>query len=526
MAYLLSLAVNLLSVGGLVLGLIIAEGAIAVGAGVTVTALGVKINKRKKEIAARNAKAEEPEEETPAEEITAEEPVEEAPEVAAEPIEEAPEPEPVQMESYEPVTEPEQEMDKEFNKYSSTHDDDVAEIKRHLEESRKEIGQETPVPEGDGQSWDQVKDYNGAVMPIVAVAGDDEDDDDEGDDEPEPAADDELKTIIDEEGNELQLTYRRSFSAKLIQSDKILKDYYALIVSALLSYKKVKSRMSWSCESFTLGRKTIAKLVVRGKTLALYLALDPKAQDAKYFVRDCSEKKKYESVPSMIRIKSTRAVKYARELIAKMLEGVARVEEPKMDEIAYEKTSALVGKGLIKVIANGGKAVLSDDLMREIAATQDKDGHRYKVSFQAKIIRADDKVQEYYSALKNELLAFKKIKPRMSWSCETFNLGRVPKAKLTIRGKSLVMYLALDPKAYEGTKYFFRDLSDKKTYAAVPMMVKIKSDRGLKYAKELIHAALDGIVKLDKETVDYTADYQDMGQLIKGGLVKQLPQDE
>lgn len=210
MEYLLSLAANLFSVGGLVLGLIIAEGALAVGAGVTVTALGVKINKRKKEIAARQAKPEQPEEspidetpmpepieeviEEPIEEVVeepieevAEEPVEE---VIPEPVEEEPLPEPVQMESYQPVNDSWENVDKQFNKYSSTHDADVAELRRHLEESRKEIGRETYFPSGDGQTWSQVKEYNGAVMPIVAVAGSDDENDD-GDDEPKPAADDE-----------------------------------------------------------------------------------------------------------------------------------------------------------------------------------------------------------------------------------------------------------------------------------------------------------------------------------------------
>ena len=39
------------------------------------------------------------------------------------------------------------------------------------------------------------------------------------------------------------------------------------------------------------GRKTLAKINVTGKTLKVYFALDPAAQDKKYFLKEAGESK-------------------------------------------------------------------------------------------------------------------------------------------------------------------------------------------------------------------------------------------
>jgi predicted transport protein len=146
----------------------------------------------------------------------------------------------------------------------------------------------------------------------------------------------------------------------------------------------------------------------------------------------------------------------------------------------------------------------------------------YNRSFSAKIMQAEDNIQAYYSELKNELLSYKGVKARMSWAYESFNKGRNHVAKFTIRGKTLSLYLALDPDKYNVSRYHHKDVSETARYATVPFMLKIKSDRAAKYAKELIAEAMNkvGAVKIDGTKEDYTMDRKSVVALIEDGYIK------
>ncbi len=148
------------------------------------------------------------------------------------------------------------------------------------------------------------------------------------------------------------LTYDRSFTAKYIQSSDDIKQYYIKIKNQLLSYKKVGARMSWKRESFHKGRETIARLTFRGKTLCLYLALDPaKFTDSKYAVEDVKEIASYADTPCLYRIRSDRRENYAEELIAELMteKGIIKTDRPSEDYyLPYEGIVELIEKGLIK----------------------------------------------------------------------------------------------------------------------------------------------------------------------------------
>ena len=139
-------------------------------------------------------------------------------------------------------------------------------------------------------------------------------------------------------------------------------------------------------------------------------------------------------------------------------------------------------------------------------------------------------MQDYYTGLKNVLLSFEGIKSRVSWNYDSFNRGRKQVAKMNIRGKSLMLYLALDPKEYEGTKYFFTDVSDKLKFSKVPMRIKIRSGRGFKHGVELIEDMMNkmGIVRQEiYHPQDFHMPYETTQQLIDRGLIKVVnPEDE
>ncbi len=159
--------------------------------------------------------------------------------------------------------------------------------------------------------------------------------------------------VLDEESVEAGiLRYDRSFMARLIQSDDETKQWYTEIKNKLLSYKKVKDRMSWKKETYRFGRAKIAKLGFRGKVLCLFLALDPNDYvESKYKVEDVSENTSFSDTPVMYRIKNDRRARYALQLIETLMEkiGTPAIERISQDYyVPYEGIVELINKGLIK----------------------------------------------------------------------------------------------------------------------------------------------------------------------------------
>ena len=155
-----------------------------------------------------------------------------------------------------------------------------------------------------------------------------------------------VEEVAEESKEDLVMRVDRSFTAKLKQSDDEVKDRYGMIKNALLSYKKFKSTVSWNADRFNCGRATIAKMNIRGKTLCVYFALDPKDPAFKqtiYNQKDMSEQKAYAQTPFMMKIKSDLAAKRAVRLVETLAEqnGVAKKKD--FEEVDYKKTYRYAG---------------------------------------------------------------------------------------------------------------------------------------------------------------------------------------
>lgn len=155
----------------------------------------------------------------------------------------------------------------------------------------------------------------------------------------------------------LVIRLKKSFTAKLKQSDEDVKVYYSLIKNELTSYKKINSNVSWHGDRFNFGRDTVAKMNICGKTLCLYLALDPEDPEFKttvYHQKNVGGQKAYESTPFMVKVKSDAAAKKAVRLATALAEKLAAekeenfVEVDYVDEYAYETTKKLYEDGFIK----------------------------------------------------------------------------------------------------------------------------------------------------------------------------------
>ncbi len=147
---------------------------------------------------------------------------------------------------------------------------------------------------------------------------------------------------------------------------------------------------------------------------------------------------------------------------------------------------------------------------------------RYRKSFMSRLIQSGISGQNYYSAVKNSLLSYKGVKARSSWSCETFNKGRIQCAKINIRGNTLIVYLALNPAEYTDSKYRFEDVSNKPGYSRVPMMLKVKSERALKNVLTLISEMMSKLeIKQGAiQEIDYSMPYETTEALVDRGLVR------
>ncbi len=291
---------------------------------IVVIILIARIKLAKEEKAEEEAK-EETAEETPTEtkqeetvEETAEEPVEE---VAEEATEEATEEEAVEEAAEEIAEEPAEEAVEE-----ATEEEPVAAIaaapteEAAEEEPAVEESEEEPKPAAD----------------LLAAAGLDR----PAEEEEVIAPEDEVMTILD-----------RSFTARLTQAESELQKLYSELKNYILSYKYVRSRVSWKYDTFNKGRNKIAKFQFKGKSLFLYFAIDPKEVDARYHAKDVSKTKKYADVPTKLKIRNARTAKYAKAIIDLVMQklGLTQGELPTTDyTLPYKSNEQLISEGQIK----------------------------------------------------------------------------------------------------------------------------------------------------------------------------------
>lgn len=213
------------------------------------------------------------------------------------------------------------------------------------------LAKDEPVPvDEDEEDEDELDDET-----VVSDGGEEDDDFDPEADESEHFTGNERIIGFDEEtGYYIMAHYRKSFTAKLIQSRPNIKHYYSGLKNALLAYNGTKSRISWAADSFHNGRTQIAKINVKTKTLELYLALDPASLDGTvYRGQDVSHLKKYSDTPFKYKLRTPRKFKWALELVQRVCEehGLSPIDIETVDyeaEFPFEDTDSLVARGLIK----------------------------------------------------------------------------------------------------------------------------------------------------------------------------------
>ena len=127
-----------------------------------------------------------------------------------------------------------------------------------------------------------------------------------------------------------------------------------------------------------------------------------------------------------------------------------------------------------------------------------------RIPFEERLLASEKDLQETYSELKNEILSYG-VKSRVSSAGDTFRLHRKTYIKMTVAGKSLKLYFALNPDDYRDSPIPVQDASEKGIYAEIPLVFKVKSPLSIRRCKQLIQDVMerDGLEQGEIGTVNW-----------------------
>lgn len=171
----------------------------------------------------------------------------------------------------------------------------------------------------------------------------DEDETEEDEDEEDETEEDEdeedglmVNQIYGQTSSSIGKINKIDFDEKVEKASPDLKRHYNEIKNVIMKYRNVHSRISKAGDSFRCKGQKYVYMTIVGKTLKVYLALDPFSIDQNvYHHRDVSNKKKYQVTPTLLRVKSELSVKKTIKLIEVMFEDNMIDVKKKVEEKDY-----------------------------------------------------------------------------------------------------------------------------------------------------------------------------------------------
>lgn len=173
-------------------------------------------------------------------------------------------------------------------------------------------------------------------------------------------------------------------------------------------------------------------------------------------------------------------------------EEETKAEEPAAEEPAKEELPVAETPAETAVQSESAQEENKEEPPRETAPLPKADFGRGsepaapKKPFYERMLEADDETKEFYNELRNEFKSYRNVNARVSKGYDSFRKNRQLVARLLLSGKTIKLYLRLNAGEYEDAKYHQQYVGDKKTYAEIPMLVKVRSRRALANAKTLI----------------------------------------
>ena len=134
-----------------------------------------------------------------------------------------------------------------------------------------------------------------------------------------------------------------------------------------------------------------------------------------------------------------------------------------------------------------------------------KEAPKYeRLTFTERLLQSEQDVHDLYNEVKNEILSWG-VKSRISANGDTFRLHKKMYVRITVAGKALKLYFALDPADYANTTLPIQDASNKEMYQEIPLVFKVKSGLSLRRCKDLIRDAMekDGLEQGQIEKINW-----------------------
>lgn len=209
-------------------------------------------------------------------------------------------------------------------------------------------------------------------------------------------------------------------------------------------------------------------------------------------------------------VKALEGLKTAEpEVIEEVVEEVVEapvVEEPKEEPAPEVKEEPVVEE--TETVAELNENDVAVDVEAPVA---EKAPAPERISFAERIQTADDELKDDYNQIKSLLISYG-LKSRVSNGGDSFRLHKVNYCKITVAGKSLKLYLALNPEDYKNSTIPVKDASSKAMYKDMPLVFKVKSGLSLRRAEQLITEMMDkhSVEQVDRvEVKDYASHFEE-----------------
>ena len=227
---------------------------------------------------------------------------------------------------------------------SSFVDKDLTEdisVYAFYEEEKEEVEEEevaaAVLPEEDEDEVEEVEEEEDDTPEV----------EEKEDDEEEPEDDGAPKLITAEDARKRRTSTMRG---RLRYGSDVNKTIYEELVNHLLTYKNVSRSLTNRADNFKHKGALVAKITLTGKTIKLFLPLDPEQYEYDKYHQLITEKKGYEEVPFTLKVKSNRGLKYAKELIDETMVQ-KQVDKKKKTERKSFKELILLQKGSLLIKA-------------------------------------------------------------------------------------------------------------------------------------------------------------------------------
>ena len=151
--------------------------------------------------------------------------------------------------------------------------------------------------------------------------------------------------------------------------------------------------------------------------------------------------------------------------------------EKRLDEVSLSKAAPFVYKDASGHYEKHGAKIAAKPFK--------KLAKKKAVPFAIRLKKAPEETLSRYNEVRSALLSYRLVE-RLSIPRATYSAHRKACCRIGLGRKILKVYLALEPKDYLNSPIPHEDVSDKKTYASTPLLVRLTSPLAVRRAISLI----------------------------------------